>query len=122
MKKLFPVLIVILALFLMAASPLPQDQVPTEIPAVTLTATIGGVPIILVVMALTKYSEKFGAKGRVQLGIAILLGLVFGFGYMSAANGFPVDFAGYFTYIVFGLAMGIVPSGIHDELKSTGQG
>jgi len=44
--------------------------------------------------------------------------LLLGFGYMWASNGFPVGFAGWFSYIIFGLAMGIVPSGIHDELKS----
>ena len=42
------------------------------------------------------------------------LGLLLGAGYQLAVVGFPVDFAGWFAVVVFGLGLGVVASGVYD--------
>ena len=81
-------------------------------------AVVQGVPLIFVVLGLVEVSEKFGAEGRVKQAIALVIGLVFGVGFMFATQGVPAAFAGYFGYAVYGLGLGLVTSGVYDAGKA----
>lgn len=83
-----------------------------------LDVAVNGVPLALVVMGLTFLYGKFGASGNLQLGLSFATGLLFGVGYMLALSGVPVDFAGWFGVIVFGVAMGLLPAGIYESFKA----
>ncbi len=77
-------------------------------------AVVGGIPIVVVVLGLVEFSKQLGVRGKALLLLSMALGILFGVGYEVAQNGVPVGFAGWFAYGVFGLAMGLVASGIYD--------
>ena len=58
------------------------------------------------------------AAGKTLTAISALLGLLFGIAYQISLSGFPAGFAGWFTVIVFGLALGLVASGFYDFANS----
>lgn len=78
---------------------------------------VEGVPLIFVVMGLVQWISEFGVKGNYLRGVSMLVGLLFGGGYMLAANGQPADFAGYFGFAVYGVGLGLVASGVYDTGK-----
>lgn len=73
--------------------------------------------VVLVVLGLVTWLGKLGVKGIWQLISAMALGLIFGAGFMFAALGLPEDFAGWFSIVIYGLAMGLVASGIYETGK-----
>lgn len=78
-------------------------------------AAVGGIPLLFVVLGLVVYFKKWGVKGRWLLGVSMTIGLLFGVGYQLAV--LPAKPAGYgewFAVIFFGLALGLVASGIYD--------
>jgi hypothetical protein len=46
------------------------------------------------------------------------LGLLFGIAYKIAMSGLPINFTGWFTVVVFGLALGLVASGFDNFVDS----
>jgi len=81
-------------------------------------AVAGGIPILIVVMGLVEFTKRLGLTGKALLVTSMLLGLLFGVAFQVAQNGLPGDFGGWFAYAVFGLAMGLVASGIYDLIDS----
>ncbi|RME07090.1 MAG: hypothetical protein D6803_04820 [Anaerolineae bacterium] len=81
-------------------------------------AVAGGIPIVLVVMGLVEFAKRLGLTGKALLVLSMGVGLVFGAAYQVAQNGLPGDFGGWFTYAIFGLAMGLVTSGIYDLIDA----
>jgi hypothetical protein len=73
--------------------------------------------VIFIVLGLVTLYGKFGLAGKAQLGAALATGTVFGAGFMVAALGIPGTFAGWFSVLVYGLAMGLVASGIYETGK-----
>lgn len=82
-----------------------------------LNVFVAGVPLVVVVIGLTFLYGKFGASGKLQLGLAVGTGIVLGAGYMISQQGMPKDFAGWFGVVVFAIAMGLLPSGIYETFK-----
>ena len=81
-----------------------------------LNVAVAGVPLVAVVMGLTFLAGKFGATGKLQLGISVVIGFILGLGYMLI-NGVPVDYAGWFTAVIFAFAMALLPAGIYETFK-----
>lgn len=86
-------------------------------------ASIAGVSIVFVVVGLTQWIKGFIAeesryRTTAVRGASMLIGLVFGWGYMVSANGTPATFAQYFGNTVYGIGLGLVASGLYDSGKS----
>ena len=78
---------------------------------------VNGIPLILVVMGLVELTKFLGAGGKLLLALSMGIGCVLGVLYqMSIA--IPVGFAGWFGVVIYGLALGLVASGIYDAIKS----
>lgn len=73
--------------------------------------------VVLVVLGLVTFIGKLGVKGIWQMISGMLIGLIFGGAFMIAALGLPHDFPGWFSVIIYGLAMGLVASGIYETGK-----
>lgn len=78
---------------------------------------INGVPLIFVVMGLVEFSKTLGASGKQLTLISMAIGCVLGVLYQVSVA-MPVGFAGWFGASVYGLALGIVASGVYDAMKS----
>ena len=76
--------------------------------------------VVLVVLGLVTYLGKLGVKGIYQLVSSMLLGLLFGAGFMIAVLGVPKSFAGWFSLLIYGLMLGLVASGIYETGKELG--
>jgi len=85
-------------------------------------AAVAGVPLLFVVFGLVQWVKSFGVSGNWLRGVSMLIGLILGVGFMFSSVGFPSDFAGWFTVIVYGLGLGVVASGVYDGLKSAAKG
>jgi len=78
------------------------------------TLLVGGFPLVAVVFGLVEFVKSFGLKGHWLTGVSMLLGLAFGIAYQIANAGVPMNFAGWFSTVVFGLMLGLVASGLYD--------
>ena len=78
------------------------------------TLLVGGIPLVAVVFGLVEFVKSFGLKGHWLTGVSMLLGLAFGIAYQIANAGVPMNFAGWFSTVVFGLMLGLVASGLYD--------
>jgi len=78
-------------------------------------ALVAGIPLMLVVIGLVQYvKEKLGWSGMGVEIFAILLGLAFGFGYhVYAAESVVWSFNFIFEGVIYGLAVGLVATGIY---------
>lgn len=78
-------------------------------------AAVAGVPLLFVVLGLVEWIKGVGLKDPVWIRVAsMLVGLLFGGGYMIAEAGVPDAFAGWFALVVYGIGLGLVASGIYD--------
>lgn len=95
------------------------------------SASVAGVPLVLVVIGLVEWVKGFkGADGQplfsgnTILLISLGIGLLLGGGYMLTQTHPPQtnDWWPHFTYwfalLIYGLAMGLVASGLYDTTKS----
>jgi len=78
-------------------------------------ALVAGIPLMLVVIGLVQYvKEKLNWQGVGVEIFAICLGLAFGFGYhVYAAEAVIWNFNFIFEGVIFGLAVGLVATGIY---------
>lgn len=81
-------------------------------------AVVAGIPLLALVIGLVQVIKGFvvGVKGRLM---AVAVGLLLGGGYEISKFGLPSDFNGWFTVVVFGLALGVTSFGLYDALKDT---
>ena len=81
-------------------------------------AVVAGIPLLALVLGLVQVIKGLivGVRGKV---IAVVMGLLLGGGYEISKFGLPVDFNGWFTVVVFGLAMGVTAFGLFDVIKET---
>lgn len=79
---------------------------------------VAGVPLVLVILGLVEWVKSMGVTGKPLTALSMTLGLVLGGGY-QLTQGVPVNWNGWFTVIVFGLAYGLVASGIYKVMKQT---
>lgn len=92
---------------------------------------VQGVPLLFVVMGVVEYCKSFKNKdgtpkftGNTILLISMGWGLIIGSGYMITQTRPPVagDWWEYFVYwfgvIVYGIAIGLIASGLFDVIKN----
>ena len=79
---------------------------------------VAGVPLIVVIFGLVEFSKKLGLSGNGLTIFSMSLGVVFGFLFQIATNGLPGGLMGWFSDIVYGLALGLVTSGFYDFADS----
>ena len=70
--------------------------------------------VIFLVLVLTYLAGRFGAKGRVQLGISNALGFIFGGTFQAASTGWPTTYAGWFWLVIYALVMAVLPFLVYD--------
>lgn len=80
-------------------------------------ASVAGLPLIVVVIGLVTWvSKAFALQGRQSLITSMLIGLLLGGAY-QISQAVPINFAGWFAVVIYGLALGLVASGIYDTAK-----
>ena len=80
-------------------------------------ALVAGIPLLMVVIGLVEWSKKIGLSGKWLTVVSMLIGVGLGVLYQMT-QAMPVDFSGWFTAGVYGLALGLVASGVYDAAKS----
>jgi hypothetical protein len=73
------------------------------------------------VIALVEWIKKFGAEGAVLNAISMAVGALIGVAYWYAQSPLA-SFADWFGAVIYGLALGLVASGIYDATKSAVRG
>ena len=81
-------------------------------------AVIAGIPLLALVIGLVQVIKGIvtGIAGKL---LAVSIGLLLGVGYDLSKFGMPIDFNGWFSMIVFGLALGVVSFGLYDAMNGT---
>ena len=84
-------------------------------------AIVAGIPLVLVVIGLVEWLKRFGVQGAALNVASLLIGLVAGIAYQISIA-MPGDFSGWFGAAIYGLALGLVASGLYDAGKSIASG
>lgn len=99
-----------------------------------LKASVAGVPLVFVIIGLVEWCKRFkradgsqAINGNWLLLISMILGLVLGGGFMISQTRPPIgdwwtSFVYWFALLVYGLAMGIVGSGLYTAVKGMVEG
>jgi len=69
------------------------------------------------ILGLVTLYGKFGAQGRLQLGLALLTGFVLGVVAQVAALGPPQTLGQYIAFFFFGLVPGLTAAGVFEVGK-----
>ena len=80
-------------------------------------AIINGVPLLFVVGGLVAFAKTLGLQGKALTVLSAVLGLAVGAASQISLHGLPADFAGWFGLAIYGLALGVVTSGVYDLVK-----
>jgi hypothetical protein len=75
---------------------------------------VGGVPLLIVVFGLVEFIKKIGLTGNWLTVASLVLGIVVGFLYRIAEIGPPLGFSAWFSVVFFGIALGLIASGLYD--------
>jgi len=78
---------------------------------------VNGIPLVVLVIALVEWVKRFGVEGKALNAVSMAIGAVIGVAYWYAQAPL-VSFGDWFGAIVYGLALGLVASGIYDAAKS----
>ncbi len=84
-------------------------------------AIVAGIPLVLVVIGLVEWIKRFGVQGAALNVASLLIGLIAGIAY-QISFAMPGDFSGWFGAAIYGLALGLVASGLYDAGKSIASG
>jgi len=79
-------------------------------------ASVAGIPLLAFVIGLVQWVKGFGLDGRQVKAASMAVGILLGIGYQFSTVP-PVDFASWFAAGVFGIALGLVASGLYDASK-----
>lgn len=79
-------------------------------------AVVSGIPLVLLITALTQFVKEMGVGGKALRLTAACLGLAFGVAYQLSIA-MPADFAGWLGVIVYGLGLGVTASGMVDVAR-----
>lgn len=78
---------------------------------------VNGIPLVLVVLGLVEWSKRLGVEGKQLQILSMLIGVVLGVLYQFSQQ--PLEgFSDWFGAIIYGLALGLVASGIYDAVRS----
>lgn len=79
-------------------------------------AVVSGIPLVLLITALTQFVKEMGVGGKALRLTALILGTVFGVAYQLSIA-MPADFAGWLGVIVYGLGLGVTSFGMIDVAR-----
>ena len=82
---------------------------------------VNGIPLVVLVIALVEWIKRFGVSGQMLNALSMGVGAAIGIGYWYAQHPL-VSFGDWFGAIVYGLALGLVASGVYDAAKSVMKG
>ncbi|GIV86615.1 MAG: hypothetical protein KatS3mg054_0644 [Chloroflexus sp.] len=82
---------------------------------------VNGIPLVALVIALVEWVKRFGVEGKALNAVSMAIGAMIGIAYWYAQAPL-VSFADWFGAIVYGLALGLVASGIYDAARSALRG
>lgn len=82
---------------------------------------INGIPLVAVVIALVEWVKRFGIEGKALNAVSMVIGALVGVAYWYAQAPL-MSFADWFGAIVYGLALGLVASGVYDAFRSAMKG
>ncbi len=84
-------------------------------------ALVAGIPLVFVVIGLVEWSKRLGVSGKRLLVLSMLVGVALGVLYQYSQQ--PLEgFSAWFSAAVYGLALGLVASGIYDAARSARKG
>lgn len=78
---------------------------------------VNGVSLSVVVFGLVELMKDFGVTGKWLTVASFAFGLVLAVGYQLSL-GVPMDYAGWFGVIVFGLSAGLIACKGYDGIRS----
>lgn len=86
-------------------------------------AAVAGVPLVGLVFALAYFYGLLGLSGKRQLLASFATGFVLGLGYMVITVVPPSGpaynvFVYWFGNVIYGIGMGLVPSGVYEGIKN----
>jgi len=124
-KRVLPAMLMIAPLMFMLTAAAPMQEGGTFVDfdwaAISenfLSASVFGIPIILLVIGLVyALGEKFDVHGKAQFAISMGLGLIFGGGYQAGVGSLGYGFLAIFSYVVYGLLMGWFATFLYDTAK-----
>ncbi len=79
-------------------------------------ASVAGIPLLAFVLGLVQWIKGFGLSGGQVKVASMAVGVLLGIGYQFSVQP-PADFATWFAVAVFGIALGLVSSGLYDASK-----
>jgi hypothetical protein len=82
---------------------------------------INGIPLLAVVIGLVEWVKRFGLEGKTLNLVSLVIGLVIGLAYQYSLMGEP-SFSGWFSAAIYGLALGLIASGVYDAARSVTRG
>jgi hypothetical protein len=82
---------------------------------------VNGIPLVVLVIALVEWVKRFGVEGKALNAVSMAIGAIIGIGYWYAQKPLA-SFADWFGAVVYGLALGLVASGIYDAARSALRG
>lgn len=82
---------------------------------------VNGIPLVVLVISLVEWVKRFGIEGKALNAVSMAIGAGIGVAYWYAQAPL-VSFADWFGAIVYGLALGLVASGIYDAVRSALKG
>ncbi len=82
---------------------------------------VNGIPLVLIVLGLVEWSKRLGVKGKQLQILSMLVGITLGVLYQYSV--LPLaTFTDWFGAAIYGLALGLVASGIYDAARSVARG
>jgi len=78
--------------------------------------SILGIPLVAVILGLVTWSEQIGVKGKWKFVLSMGIGILFG-GLYQFLQRPPVVAFDWFAGIFYGVALGLVASGLYDTAK-----
>lgn len=67
----------------------------------------GGIPLVFIVINVVQLVKGLSPNRKFTRLISVAFGILIGLAYWLSANPWPVNFAGWLTAVVFGIALGI---------------
>ena len=112
--------LVLMALLVFAVPVFAQTEAPIVEPAVVPdlgNAVVNGIPLVFVIFGLVALLKNAGVVGKWLLLSSFGIGVVFGVLYqysLAPLNGF----AAWFGAVIYGLALGLVASGVYEGIRA----
>jgi len=78
---------------------------------------IGGLPAVVVILALVEWFKKINVPTVALPYVSMFIGLLFGIGYQWSLAPL-ITFTDWFNAVFFGIAYGLIASGLYDVAKS----